>query len=35
MNISFLPFAQESVFSAVGKSLIESCVAGYNGTIFA
>ncbi|XP_076449175.1 kinesin-like protein KIF15 [Babylonia areolata] len=26
---------QESVFSAVGKSLIESCVAGYNGTIFA
>ncbi|XP_071509705.1 kinesin-like protein KIF15 [Diadema antillarum] len=26
---------QESVFTAVGKSIIESCVAGYNGTIFA
>ncbi|KAL5020979.1 hypothetical protein ScPMuIL_000134 [Solemya velum] len=26
---------QESVFSSVGRKLIESCVAGYNGTIFA
>ncbi|PVD20409.1 hypothetical protein C0Q70_18563 [Pomacea canaliculata] len=27
--------AQEAVFSTVGKSLIESCVSGYNATIFA
>ncbi|XP_069112936.1 kinesin-like protein KIF15, partial [Argopecten irradians] len=26
---------QEALFSAVAKSLIESCVSGYNGTIFA
>nr|XP_054748122.1 kinesin-like protein KIF15 [Lytechinus pictus] len=26
---------QESVFIAVGKRIIESCVGGYNGTIFA
>ncbi|OWF48812.1 Kinesin-like protein KIF15 [Mizuhopecten yessoensis] len=26
---------QEAVFSVVGKTLIESCVSGYNGTIFA
>ncbi|KAJ8041871.1 Kinesin-like protein KIF15 [Holothuria leucospilota] len=26
---------QEAVFTAVGKRTIESCVAGYNGTIFA
>ncbi|XP_062501165.1 kinesin-like protein KIF15 [Corticium candelabrum] len=26
---------QEEVFACVGKGIIESCVAGYNGTIFA
>ena len=26
---------QEAVFTAVGKKIIESCVGGYNGTIFA
>ena len=26
---------QESVFSSVGKSIIDSCMSGYNGTIFA
>ncbi|KAK7114455.1 kinesin-like protein KIF15 isoform X2 [Littorina saxatilis] len=27
--------SQESVFTSVGKALIDSCIAGYNGTIFA
>ena len=26
---------QEEVFSTVGKKIIEGCVYGYNGTIFA
>ena len=26
---------KESVFSYVGKNLIDSCLDGYNGTIFA
>lgn len=26
---------QEEVFGAVGKKIVEGCVAGYNGTIFA
>lgn len=28
-------FTQEEVFGAVGKKIVEGCVAGYNGTIFA
>ena len=28
-------FWQEEVFGAVGKKIVEGCVAGYNGTIFA
>lgn len=46
-NIHFLPkkaslyhvyslhLFQEEVFGAVGKKIVEGCVAGYNGTIFA
>jgi kinesin family protein 15 len=34
-HVSDTDATQESVFSSVGKTLIESCVAGYNGTIFA
>ncbi|KAL8592975.1 hypothetical protein ACOMHN_017905 [Nucella lapillus] len=34
-HVADIHSTQESVFSAVGKLLIESCVAGYNGTIFA
>ena len=26
---------QEDVFSAIGRPIIESCMRGYNGTIFA
>lgn len=26
---------QDSVFSSVAKNIVESCVNGYNGTIFA
>lgn len=31
----FSLFLQEEVFGAVGKKIVEGCVAGYNGTIFA
>lgn len=27
--------SQEGVFSAIGRPIIESCMCGYNGTIFA
>ena len=26
---------QESIFNAVGKSVTENCILGYNGTVFA
>ncbi|BFZ12897.1 hypothetical protein BsWGS_15935 [Bradybaena similaris] len=34
-NVADADITQEAVFSVVGKKIIESCVAGYNGTIFA
>ncbi|KAK3745794.1 hypothetical protein RRG08_030668 [Elysia crispata] len=34
-NVADADITQEAVFSTVGKKIIESCVAGYNGTIFA
>lgn len=34
-NVADADITQEEVFSIVGKKIIESCVAGYNGTIFA
>ncbi|CAG5115578.1 unnamed protein product, partial [Candidula unifasciata] len=34
-NVADADITQEAVFSIVGKKIIESCVAGYNGTIFA
>ncbi|XP_041375665.1 kinesin-like protein KIF15 [Gigantopelta aegis] len=34
-QVGDVDIGQSSVFSAVGKKLIESCVQGYNGTIFA
>lgn len=30
-----LCFSQEEVFSSVAKNIVESCINGYNGTIFA
>jgi hypothetical protein len=34
--LNFMNFVlQETVFASVGKRIIESAVAGYNGTIFA
>ncbi|XP_035827625.1 kinesin-like protein KIF15 isoform X2 [Aplysia californica] len=34
-NVADADITQEAVFSIVGKKIIESCIAGYNGTIFA
>ncbi|XP_077983161.1 kinesin-like protein KIF15 [Glandiceps talaboti] len=34
-HVADINTTQEGVFGAVGRSIIESCVAGYNGTIFA
>ncbi|KAH9508888.1 Kinesin-like protein kif15 [Bulinus truncatus] len=34
-NVADADITQEAVFSIVGKKIIESCVTGYNGTIFA
>lgn len=28
-------FLQDAVFSSVAKNIVESCMNGYNGTIFA
>ena len=33
--ITSYPYLQEDVFSAIGRPIIESCMCGYNGTIFA
>ena len=30
-----VPLLQENVFSAIGRPIIDSCMCGYNGTIFA
>ena len=32
---NFIILLQEEVFGAVGKKIVEGCVSGYNGTIFA
>nr|XP_002713252.3 kinesin-like protein KIF15 isoform X2 [Oryctolagus cuniculus] len=34
-HVADVDTTQESVFSAVAKSIVESCMSGYNGTIFA
>ncbi|KAK6174774.1 hypothetical protein SNE40_017987 [Patella caerulea] len=34
-QVADIHITQESVFTAVGKKIIEGCVTGYNGTIFA
>nr|XP_006824745.1 PREDICTED: kinesin-like protein KIF15-like [Saccoglossus kowalevskii] len=34
-HVADIHTTQEGVFGAVGKKIIESCVEGYNGTIFA
>ncbi|XP_064610861.1 kinesin-like protein KIF15 [Liolophura sinensis] len=34
-NVADISVTQEAVFCTVGKKIIESCVEGYNGTIFA
>ncbi|CAH1270481.1 KIF15 [Branchiostoma lanceolatum] len=34
-HVAAINTTQEAVFGAVGKKIIESCVGGYNGTIFA
>ncbi|KAM5156745.1 kinesin-like protein KIF15 [Mantella aurantiaca] len=34
-NVANMDATQESVFSCVAKNIIESCMNGYNGTIFA
>lgn len=34
-HVSGMDTTQESVFSAVAKGIVESCMSGYNGTIFA
>ncbi|XP_078608781.1 kinesin-like protein KIF15 isoform X2 [Branchiostoma floridae x Branchiostoma japonicum] len=34
-HVADINTTQEAVFGAVGKKIIESCVGGYNGTIFA
>ncbi|MBN3325950.1 KI15A protein, partial [Atractosteus spatula] len=34
-HVADMDVSQEAVFSSVGKNIVESCVNGYNGTIFA
>ncbi|KAM9592971.1 kinesin-like protein KIF15 [Trichechus inunguis] len=34
-HVADMNITQESVFSTVAKSIVESCMSGYNGTIFA
>ncbi|KAM4688248.1 kinesin-like protein KIF15 isoform 2-T2 [Discoglossus pictus] len=34
-NVANIDATQESVFSSVAKNIVESCMNGYNGTIFA
>ncbi|XP_076985700.1 kinesin-like protein KIF15 [Tamandua tetradactyla] len=34
-HVADMDTTQESVFSTVAKSIVESCMSGYNGTIFA
>ncbi|KAK5857402.1 hypothetical protein PBY51_010650 [Eleginops maclovinus] len=34
-HVADVDISQESVFSSVAKNIVESCVNGYNGTIFA
>ncbi|XP_006868897.1 PREDICTED: kinesin-like protein KIF15 [Chrysochloris asiatica] len=34
-HVADMDVTQESVFSTVAKSIVESCMSGYNGTIFA
>ncbi|KAF3844869.1 hypothetical protein F7725_008032, partial [Dissostichus mawsoni] len=34
-HVADMEISQESVFSSVAKNIVESCVNGYNGTIFA
>ncbi|XP_072009516.1 kinesin-like protein KIF15 [Engystomops pustulosus] len=34
-HVANMDATQESVFSSVGKNIVESCMNGYNGTIFA
>ncbi|XP_042638094.1 kinesin-like protein KIF15 [Orycteropus afer afer] len=34
-HVADMDITQESVFSTVAKSIVESCMSGYNGTIFA
>lgn len=34
-HVAGMDTTQESVFSAVAKGIVESCMSGYNGTIFA
>ncbi|KAM6169429.1 kinesin-like protein KIF15 [Rhynchocyon petersi] len=34
-HVADIDITQESVFSTVAKSIVESCMSGYNGTIFA
>ncbi|XP_007437595.1 kinesin-like protein KIF15-A, partial [Python bivittatus] len=34
-NVADANTTQESVFSSVAKNIVESCMNGYNGTIFA
>jgi hypothetical protein len=32
---SYMVLIQESIFSTIGKPMTETCLQGYNGTIFA
>ncbi|CAI8053814.1 Kinesin-like protein KIF15 [Geodia barretti] len=34
-HVAGMQTTQEDVFSAIGRPIIESCMCGYNGTIFA
>ncbi|XP_031435804.1 kinesin-like protein KIF15-A [Clupea harengus] len=34
-HVADMDFSQEAVFSSVAKNIVESCINGYNGTIFA
>ncbi|XP_057715378.1 kinesin-like protein KIF15 isoform X1 [Corythoichthys intestinalis] len=34
-HVADMDTTQDSVFSSVGKNIVESCINGYNGTIFA
>lgn len=34
-HVADMQTTQESVFSTVAKGIVESCMSGYNGTIFA